>query len=41
MVEQGALKVNIDKAFPLEQAGEALSYLQEDHPKGKVVIKIK
>jgi alcohol dehydrogenase len=41
LVEQGALKVNIDKVFPLEQTGEALSYLQEDHPKGKVVIKIK
>jgi alcohol dehydrogenase len=41
MVEQGVLKVNIDKAFPLEQAGEALGYLQESHPKGKVVIKVK
>jgi alcohol dehydrogenase len=41
MVDQGLLKVNIDKVFPLNQAGDALDYLQNGHPKGKVVIKVK
>lgn len=40
LVEQGAIKVNIDKVFPLEQAGEALAYIQGAH-QGKVVIKVK
>jgi NADPH:quinone reductase-like Zn-dependent oxidoreductase len=31
----------VDKVFALEQAAEALDYLQNGHPKGKVVIKIK
>ena len=41
LVDQHVIKVYVDKVFPLEQAGEALTYLQEGHPKGKVVLKIK
>jgi len=41
LVEQGVLKVHVDKVFALDQAGEALGYLQNGHPRGKVVIQIK
>ncbi len=41
LVERRAIKVYVEKTFPLEQAGEALSYLQNGHPRGKVVLKIK
>jgi NADPH:quinone reductase-like Zn-dependent oxidoreductase len=41
LVELGAIKVNVDKVFPLDDAGEALEYLKVGHPKGKVVIKVK
>lgn len=40
LVERGAIKVSIDKVFPLEQAAEALAYIQGAHH-GKVVIKVK
>lgn len=38
LVEDGTLRVNIDKTFPLDQAAEALEYLKTGHPRGKVVI---
>ncbi len=41
LVEQGVIKVHVDKTFPLEKAAEALTYLQTGHPRGKVVIEIK
>ncbi|MEK7594392.1 MAG: NADP-dependent oxidoreductase [Patescibacteria group bacterium] len=41
LVDNGTLKVNIDKAFSLAEAAEALVYLKTGHPKGKVVIEIK
>ncbi len=41
LVEKRAIKVHVEKTFPLEQAGEALAYLQNGHPQGKVVLKIK
>jgi NADPH:quinone reductase-like Zn-dependent oxidoreductase len=41
LVEKRAIKVHVEKTFPLEQAGEALAYLQNGHPRGKVVLKIK
>lgn len=37
-VDQGVLAVRIDKTFPLDQAGAALTYLQTGSPKGKVVL---
>jgi alcohol dehydrogenase len=41
LIDKGVLKVNVDKVFPLEQAPEALEYLKEGHPRGKVVIQVK
>lgn len=38
LVDQGVITVHIDKTFPLEQAGVALTYLQTGHPRGKVVL---
>jgi NADPH:quinone reductase-like Zn-dependent oxidoreductase len=40
-VDRGVIKIKIDKVFPLDQAGEAMDYLQKGHPKGKVVLDIK
>ena len=37
-IDKGIIKVHVDKTFPLEQAGEALVYLQTGHPRGKVVL---
>ncbi|HEX8932296.1 MAG TPA: NADP-dependent oxidoreductase [Patescibacteria group bacterium] len=41
LVEKGIIKAHVDRVFPLDKAGEALSYLQTGHPKGKVAIEIK
>ncbi len=41
LVEAGNLKVQIDKVFPLDQAAEALNYLEKKSPRGKVVIKVR
>jgi len=41
LVDEGSVKVHIDKIFTLEQAREALTYLQNGRPRGKVVIEIK
>ena len=41
LVDKGIIRVHIDKTLPLEQATEALTYLQTQHVKGKVVLKIK
>lgn len=41
LVDKGAIKVHIDKTFPLNQAGEALTYLQTGHPRGKVIVEVK
>jgi len=40
LVDQGDVKVHIDKIFPLDQASAALLYLEKESPKGKVVLKI-
>jgi alcohol dehydrogenase len=41
LVEQGVLKIEIDKTFPLDQSAEALTYLQTEHSRGKVVLKMR
>lgn len=41
LIDQGVLKINVDKTFPLEEAGEAQAYLQAGKHRGKVVLKIK
>lgn len=41
LVESGVLKIQVDKVFPLEEAGEAQAYLQAGKHRGKVVLKVK
>lgn len=38
LVARGKLKINVDKAFPLEEAGDAHRYLEGRRNKGKVMI---
>ena len=40
LLETKEVKVNIEKEFPLEAAADAMDYLQQRHPRGKVVLKI-
>jgi len=41
LIDNGVLAASIDKIFQLDQAAEALQYLHDGHPRGKVVIQIK
>lgn len=41
LVNNGTLKVNIDKEYSLDEAPSALEYLKTGHPRGKVVINAK
>ncbi len=41
LVDKRAIRVHVEKTYPLEQAGEALEYQQKGHPRGKVVLKMK
>lgn len=41
LVDQGVIKPQVAKIFPLEQTREAFEYVETGHPKGKVVISIK
>ena len=34
------IKVNVDKTFSLDEAAQALDYLKDIHPRGKVVLAI-
>ena len=38
LIEQGKLKVIIDKTYPLANISEALAYLESGHSKGKLVV---
>lgn len=40
LVDDGVVRVLVDKVFPLDQAAAALEYLANDHPRGKVVIRV-
>jgi NADPH:quinone reductase-like Zn-dependent oxidoreductase len=40
LVEEGVIKPQIDREFPLDQAAEAYQYAETGHPQGKVVINI-
>ena len=39
-VDQNNIRVNVDRTFPLEEAGKALDYQKDLHPRGKVVLAI-
>jgi alcohol dehydrogenase len=41
LVDQGKLRIEVDKVFPLKDAAEALAYVQNSKHRGKVVIKVK
>jgi NADPH:quinone reductase-like Zn-dependent oxidoreductase len=41
LIDEGKIKVEIDKEFSLDEVKEGFDYLEKDHPKGKVVISIK
>lgn len=41
LVEQNVIQIPIAKTFPLAQTREALDYLQNKHPQGKIVITTK
>jgi NADPH:quinone reductase-like Zn-dependent oxidoreductase len=34
-VDQNNIMVNVEKTFPLDEAGNALDYLKDIHPRGK------
>lgn len=40
LVDDGAIKVSVDKVFPLEETAQAMEYQKSGHPAGKVVIAI-
>lgn len=40
-VDDGKVKIHIDKTFPLSEVKEAFTYQETNHPQGKVIIKIK
>ena len=40
LARENMIKPYIDSVFPLEKAGEAMSYLRKGHAQGKVVIKV-
>lgn len=41
LVDSGKLKTEVDKVYTLDKIKEAFDYLEKEHPKGKVVVKIK
>lgn len=41
LVEKKIVQPKVDRVFPLDQTKEAFEYKQNNHPRGKVIIKIK
>ncbi|MGH9976112.1 MAG: NADP-dependent oxidoreductase [Nitrososphaeraceae archaeon] len=39
-VDQNHIQVNVDKTFPLDEAGKALDYQKDVHPRGKIVLSV-
>jgi NADPH:quinone reductase-like Zn-dependent oxidoreductase len=37
-VDQNNIKINVDRTFSLDEAGKALDYQKDVHPRGKVVL---
>lgn len=40
LITSGAIKIHVDKTFPLDQSAEALDYLEQGKQQGKVVLQI-
>jgi NADPH:quinone reductase-like Zn-dependent oxidoreductase len=40
MIEAGDVTPVIDRVYPLEEAPDALRYVEAGHPKGKVVVTV-
>jgi len=40
IIEAGKIKSIVDKVYPLSQIAVAHRYYEEDHPRGKIVIKV-
>ena len=40
LVDKGALKAQIAREFPLEQTRDVYTYFEQDHPKGKICLRI-
>jgi NADPH:quinone reductase-like Zn-dependent oxidoreductase len=38
LAESGALKPVVDRSYPLEQAAEAIRYMETEHARAKVVL---
>jgi NADPH:quinone reductase-like Zn-dependent oxidoreductase len=38
LIEEGKVTPVIDRAYPMHQTAEAISYLEEGHARGKVVV---
>ena len=41
LVEDGKLKIHIDKSFKLEEVSEAQAYMQQGHTEGKISLRIR
>ena len=39
-VDQNNIRINVEKTFRLDEAGNALDYLKDLHPRGKVVLAV-
>jgi alcohol dehydrogenase len=39
-VDQNNIRVNVEKTFPLDEAGKALDYQKDVHPRGKIVLEV-
>ena len=39
-VDQNNIRVNVEKTFSLDEAGKALDYQKDVHPRGKVVLQV-
>jgi alcohol dehydrogenase len=39
-VDENNIRINIEKKFSLDEAGDALDYQKDVHPRGKVVLTV-
>jgi len=39
-VDENNIRINIEKKFSLDEAGDALDYQKDVHPRGKIVITV-